>query len=103
MTASDSPTYQCDRCPDSDIIEAFEDFQSLQMLTASLIFRILSTRHELEERLHAEDDLPAIDAFRLRHADEYVFLQNPPDCFRRFVLEMLMGILGIGFSWRSRK
>lgn len=71
MAESDSPNHYPDRWMDDEFIEAFEDFQSLQRLTASLIFRILTTRYELEGRSQAEEDLPAMDAFRLRHADEY--------------------------------
>ncbi len=71
MADLDSPDNYHDRWMDDEFIEAFEDFQSLQTLTASLIFRILNTRYELEERFQAEEDLPTMDAFRLRHADEY--------------------------------
>lgn len=70
MADLDSPDNYHDRWMDDEFIEAFEDFQSLQTLTASLIFRILNTRYELEGRLQAEEDLPPMDAFRLRHADE---------------------------------
>lgn len=57
---------------DHNFLEAHEDFQCLQTMSASLIFRILELQHELEERLQMYDNLPAMDAFRLRHADEYV-------------------------------
>lgn len=71
MADFDSPNSYPDRWMDEEFIEAFDDFQSLQTLTASLIFRILNTRYELEGRFQADEDLPVMDAFRLRHADEY--------------------------------
>lgn len=81
MADLDSPDNYHDRWMDDEFIEAFEDFQSLQTLTASLIFRILNTRYELEERFQAEEDLPTMDAFRLRHADEYV-VPYSHNCYR---------------------
>lgn len=81
MLDIDSPNYQNEHWMNDEFMEAYEDFQSLQTLTASLIFRILTTRYELEGRVQVEEDLSVMDAYRLRHADEYA-VPAPASCYK---------------------